>query len=77
MSRVGDIVCARAYLGHVGCVDAARGTLLWSKPAIGADGLGGDDRFVYGTEDNGNVMRLAPHRRRARLAAPTASSTAR
>jgi outer membrane assembly lipoprotein YfgL len=56
VSRVGDSVCARAYSASVGCVDAVRGTLVWSKPASGADGVGGDDRFVYGTEDNGTVM---------------------
>ena len=39
VSRVGDTVCARAYHANVGCVDAARGTLLWSKPAIGAEGI--------------------------------------
>jgi outer membrane protein assembly factor BamB len=56
VSRVGDNVCARAYFASVGCVDTTRGTLVWTKPAVGADGLGGDDRFVYGTEDNGSVM---------------------
>ena len=56
VSRVGDSVCARAYSASVGCVDAARGGLVWSKPANGADGVGGDDRFVYGTEENGAVI---------------------
>lgn len=55
-SRVGDSVCARAYSASVGCVDAARGALVWTKPAAGNDGVGGDDRFVYGTEDNGTVI---------------------
>ena len=55
-SRVGDNVCARAYSASVGCVDAARGALVWSKPADGADGVGGDDRFVFGTEENGAVI---------------------
>ncbi|MBO9514432.1 MAG: outer membrane protein assembly factor BamB [Variovorax sp.] len=56
VSRVGDSVCARAYSATVGCVDTARGALVWSKPAAGADGVGGDDRFVYGTEENGAVV---------------------
>ena len=56
VSRVGDNVCARAYYANVGCVDATRGTLLWSKPASGAEGVSGDDRFVYGTESNGSVV---------------------
>jgi outer membrane protein assembly factor BamB len=56
VSRVGDVVCARAYFANVGCVDASRGALLWTKPAVGAEGLGGDDRYVFGTEDNGAVI---------------------
>jgi len=56
VSRIGDVVCIRAYYANVGCVDAARGALLWTKPAVGADGLGGDDRYVFGTEDNGTVI---------------------
>jgi outer membrane assembly lipoprotein YfgL len=56
VSRDGDVVCARAYYASVGCVDTTRGALLWSKPATGADGVSGDDRFVYGTEENGNVV---------------------
>ncbi|MBT2321464.1 outer membrane protein assembly factor BamB [Variovorax paradoxus] len=56
VSREGDVVCARAYYASIGCVDTSRGALLWSKPASGADGLSGDERFVYGTEENGNVV---------------------
>ena len=56
VSRVGDTVCARAYYASVGCVDTNRGVLLWSKPASGAEGVAGDDRFVYGTEANGAVV---------------------
>lgn len=55
ISRLGDNVCARAYYATVGCVDASRGTLQWSKPASGAEGVSGDDRFVYGTEADGIV----------------------
>jgi len=56
VSRTGDTVCARAYYANVGCVDTARGVLLWSKPATGAEGLSGDENFVYGTESNGDVV---------------------
>lgn len=56
VSRQGDVVCTRAYFASVGCVDTSRGALLWTKPAVGADGLGGDDRFVFGAEDNGAVV---------------------
>ncbi|HUD31829.1 MAG TPA: PQQ-binding-like beta-propeller repeat protein, partial [Variovorax sp.] len=56
VSRTGDTVCARAYYANVGCVDTARGVLLWSRPATGAEGLSGDENFVYGTESNGDVV---------------------
>lgn len=56
VSRVGDSVCARAYQAMVGCVNAERGTLVWNKPAVGAQGLHGDDEFVYGTESDGKVI---------------------
>lgn len=56
VSRVGDVVCARAYYASVGCVDTSRGALLWTRTAVGAEGLSGDERFVYGTEANGEVV---------------------
>ena len=56
VSREGDVVCARAFQTAVGCVNAARGTVVWTKPAIGSEGLHGDDRFVYGTESDGKIL---------------------
>jgi outer membrane protein assembly factor BamB len=56
VSRQGDVVCARAFQASVGCVNAARGNLLWTKPANGMQGVDGDDRFVFGTEADGNVI---------------------
>ncbi|MEJ8823084.1 outer membrane protein assembly factor BamB [Variovorax humicola] len=56
VSRVGDTVCARAYYASVGCVDAVRGGLLWSKPAVSAEGISGDGQLVVGTESDGNVV---------------------
>jgi outer membrane protein assembly factor BamB len=56
VGRQGDVVCARAFQAAVGCVDAARGTLLWTKPANGIDGLDTDDAFVFGTDSDGKVL---------------------
>jgi outer membrane protein assembly factor BamB len=56
VSRVGTSVCARAFQARVGCVDAERGTVAWSKPAAGAEGLSGDERLVFGTESDGRVI---------------------
>jgi outer membrane protein assembly factor BamB len=55
-SRVGNSVCARAFQAAVGCVDASRGGLAWSKPANGGEGLAGDERLVVGTEADGRVV---------------------
>jgi outer membrane protein assembly factor BamB len=49
-TRIGDLVCARAFQSAVGCVDAARGALLWSRPATGAQALGGDAELLVGAD---------------------------
>ena len=56
VSREGDVVCARAFQTAVGCVNAARGNLLWTKPASGSEGVHGDAQFVFGTETDGKVV---------------------
>ncbi|AYQ29746.1 MULTISPECIES: outer membrane protein assembly factor BamB [unclassified Polaromonas] len=55
VSRQGDVVCARAFQASVGCVNAARGSLIWAKPANGVEGVDGDDRLVFGSEADGTV----------------------
>ena len=55
-SRVDNVVCARAYQAAIGCVDAARGTLLWTKPANAAEGVHGDEGLVVGSELDGKVI---------------------
>lgn len=55
-SRIGDVVCARAFQAAVGCVNAARGTLLWNRPANGYEGIHGDSSFVFGTETDGKLV---------------------
>ena len=54
--RDGNVVCARAFQSAVGCVDAVRGTLLWTKPASGSVGVHADDKFVFGTESDGKII---------------------
>ena len=56
VSREGDIVCARAFQTSVGCVNAVRGNLIWSKPANGFQGIHGDDSLLFGTESDGVVQ---------------------
>ncbi|MFT4240773.1 MAG: outer membrane protein assembly factor BamB [Acidovorax sp.] len=54
-SRVGESVCARAFQAAVGCVNTARGSVAWTQPAAGAEGVHGDGDAVFGTESNGVV----------------------
>jgi outer membrane assembly lipoprotein YfgL len=56
VSRVRDTVCARAFQASVGCVDASRGLVLWTKPANGSEGVHGDEKLVFGTEADGKVL---------------------
>lgn len=56
VSREESVVCARAFQTAVGCVNAARGNLLWTKPANGSEGVHGDAQFVFGTESDGVVV---------------------
>ena len=48
--RLGDNICARAFQAAVGCVDAERGTLVWSKNVGGTDSIAGDAQFVFGAD---------------------------
>ncbi len=56
VSRVGDVVCARAFQSNVGCVNAARGNVMWSQVANGFEGLHGDADRVVGSESDGKVI---------------------
>jgi outer membrane assembly lipoprotein YfgL len=56
VSRDADQVCMRAFQSAVGCVDGAKGGVLWSKPSVGATGLGGDGTAVFGTESDGKIQ---------------------
>ena len=58
VSRQSEVVCVRAFQASVGCVNAARGTLLWTKPANGSQGIHGDTRLIYGAESDGVVQAL-------------------
>lgn len=56
VSRLGNEVCARAFQMAVGCVNATRGTVVWTKAANGFEGVHGDDTLVFGTEGDGKVV---------------------
>lgn len=60
-SRVGDVVCARAFQAAVGCVDAERGAAVWSKNIGGIDGVAADEQYVFAADatDRISAWRLA------------------
>ena len=49
-TRIGNVVCARAFQAAVGCVDAERGTLAWARNVGGTDALTGDRELVFGAD---------------------------
>ena len=56
VSRQGSVICARAFQAAVGCVDAASGKLLWSKPAKGDAGVRGNEQSLFGAESDGQLV---------------------
>ena len=58
--RAGDGVCVRAFQAQVGCVDAERGQVLWTRPSLGERAIGGDSQRVISVLSNGTVQ---AHRR--------------
>ena len=56
VSRLNEVVCVRAFQASVGCVNADRGVLQWTKPADGSVGLDGDGRLVFAVESDGKVV---------------------
>lgn len=55
-SRVGDDVCVRSFQSSLACANVVKGSLLWSKSAIGSSGLGGDSGAIYGSEADGRIV---------------------
>jgi outer membrane protein assembly factor BamB len=51
-------VCAVAYQGRVACFDIVRGSLLWSRDLSSLNGLAGDARNIYVTDDKGSLHAL-------------------
>ena len=52
---VGREVCAVAYQGRIGCVDASTGATRWAKEFSSESGLGADERNIFGADERGNV----------------------
>ena len=55
-AREGNVLCVRAFQVAIGCVDAVRGSLLWTKVASGATGLNSDEKYVFGVETDSKIV---------------------
>jgi outer membrane protein assembly factor BamB len=54
-ARVGDTICARSFQAAVGCVNAERGTLAWTKNIGGTDGVAADEQFVFAADASDRI----------------------
>jgi outer membrane protein assembly factor BamB len=54
-ARVGDLICARSFQAAVGCVNAERGTLAWSRNFGGTEGIAADAEFSFAADGAGRV----------------------
>jgi outer membrane protein assembly factor BamB len=48
--RSGDLVCARSFQAAVGCIDAEKGAVVWTKAIGGTDAIGGDSELLFGAD---------------------------
>ncbi len=55
VARAGNTLCARSFQAAVGCVDADKGTLAWSKNIGGTDGVSADPQFVFGADASDRI----------------------
>ncbi len=53
--RAGNVVCARAFQNAVGCVNAERGTLIWTRNVGGNEGIGADADLVVGADGSDRI----------------------
>lgn len=54
-ARSGDLICARAFQVAVSCIQADRGTALWTRQQSGYEGLAADNEFVFGADSTGRI----------------------
>ncbi len=54
-ARVGELICTRAYQSAVACVNAERGSAVWTRNAGGITGVGADAQMVAGVDGSDRV----------------------
>lgn len=53
--RAGEVICVRAFQSAVGCVNAERGTALWTRNVGGTDAIGGDAQAIFGADGSDRI----------------------
>jgi outer membrane protein assembly factor BamB len=53
--RLGEVICARAFQSAVACVNAERGSPVWTRNAGGVNGVGADALMVVGTDASDRI----------------------
>ncbi len=56
VSRINNVICARAFQTAVTCVDALKGVNVWTRAAQGHVGLSSSDSTLFGSESDGKFM---------------------
>ncbi len=52
-------ICAASYQGRIACVDATNGSIRWARDFSAEVGPGIDPRYVFGSDERGNVLALS------------------
>ena len=65
--RIGDMLCARSFQAAVGCVDADRGRILWTKHDRRHRAVAGDAELVFGADASDRITAWQDAERRRRL----------
>jgi outer membrane assembly lipoprotein YfgL len=56
VSRVNNVICARAFQTSVTCIDPLKNSNLWTRSSQGHVGLGGSESLVFGAESDGKLV---------------------
>ena len=80
MVRTGELICARGFQSAVSCINAERGSTVWTRNVGGVTGVGGDaqaivagdasDRLTAWRTSNGDVLWNAEQFLNRKLSAP-------
>jgi outer membrane assembly lipoprotein YfgL len=53
--RIGEVICTRAFQAAVACVNAERGSPVWTRNAGGIEGIGADAQMLVGADASDRI----------------------